>query len=244
MSNPNWPRTITPRGIAAVAWLMMLFPALLSAEPVTLTIQYPEEKNAFHDAAAEILRQAYDDIGIDIEFRTFPAERALQQSNKGIIDGELVRIEGIEERYTNLIRIPVMHVAAEQMAFVATEDLALSDWDSLAPYRVAFHRGYKVAEQATQGMSVHLTDDDAAALRMVANGRMDVAIANRFSGMKAIQENELSGIWMHEPPLQVDPLFHYLHKKHADVVPRITAALSELKTSGRMAEIRSRFGIE
>lgn len=207
------------------------------ASATSLTIVYPNEKNAFHDAAAEIVRAAYKEIGIDVVYKTYPAERALQLSNKGISDGELVRIEGIEAKYPNLIRIPVSHVTAEQMAFGTDASVRISGWPGLKGKRIAFHRGYKVAESNTIGMNRHIVSSDTAAFKMLSAGRMEIAIANRFSGQKMIRELGLKNVVMLVPPLQANPLFHYLHKKHAALVPKITAAMQRLKTSGQMAEI-------
>ncbi len=223
--------------------IALLFSNSVSADPQTLTIVYPPEKNAFHDAAAAIILEAYKRLNIEIVFKTLPAERALQSSNSGAVDGELVRIAGIDERYPNLIRIPVSHVTAEQMAFGRDATIVIDGWQSLAPYKFAFHRGYKVAEKNTEGMNRHLTSTDEAAFRMVAAGRMDLALANRFTGEKIIDDLRLDNVVMIRPPVQVDPLFHYLHKMHARLVPQITAVLSRMEADGEIDAIRSGYGV-
>ena len=47
-----------------------------------------------HLAAASklVLEQAYEQLGIDIETRCWPSERALISSNYGDLDGEVIRI--------------------------------------------------------------------------------------------------------------------------------------------------------
>jgi polar amino acid transport system substrate-binding protein len=222
--------------------ISLLFSSSVSADPQTLTIAYPPEKNPFHDAAAAIIREAYQKLGIAIVFKTLPGERSLQLSDEGIIDGELVRIAGINKVYTNLIRIPVSHVTAEQMAFGRDATIAINGWQSLAPYKLAFHRGYKVAEENTKNMNRYETRTDEAALRMVASGRMDLALANRFTGEKIIHELKLTNVVMLRPPVEVDPLFHYLNKKHAVLVPKITAVLSRMEADGEIKAIRQRYG--
>ena len=114
-------------------YLIIAILALLpwSAEGQPLTFVYPPEKNAFHDAAAEILRVAYQQLGVSISFKTFPAERALVTSNKGRADGELVRIKGINKKYPNLIRVPVSHVSSEQTAFSKRVEIVIEGWHSL-----------------------------------------------------------------------------------------------------------------
>ena len=214
-----------------------------AAETATLTIVYPQEKNAFHDAAAAIIRQAYGRLGIGVVFETFPAERALQMSNRGLADGELVRIEGIDAEFPNLIRVPVSHVTAEQMAFGRDPAVVVDGWSSLRPYKLVFHRGYKVAEANTAGMDRHLAGTDLAAFKMVEAGRRDLALANRFTGAAVIEALGFRDVVMITPPVQVDPLFHYLHMKHADLVPKITAVLREMADNGEMDAIRRRFDV-
>jgi polar amino acid transport system substrate-binding protein len=164
-------------------------------------------------------------------------------SNKGLSDGELVRIEGIEAKYPNLIRIPVSHVTAEQMAFGRDSSLKIEGWTSLKPYRIVFHRGYKVAERNTVDMNRYLTGTDVNAFTMVEKGRMDIAIANRFSGAKIIKDHGLKNVKMLKPPVQRDPLYHYLHSKHGDFVDDITRVLTMMKTEGKFAGILEQFGV-
>jgi polar amino acid transport system substrate-binding protein len=240
-ADPRAALAAVSRAIAIV--IALLFSNSVSADPQTLTIVYPPEKNAFHDAAAAIILEAYKRLDIEIVFKVLPAERALQSSNSGGVDGELVRIAGIDERYPNLIRIPVSHVTAEQMAFGRDATIVIDGWQSLAPYKFAFHRGYKVAEKNTEGMNRHRTGTDEATFRMVAAGRMDLALANRFTGEKIIDDLGLDNVVMIRPPVQVDPLFHYLHNKHAGLVPRITAVLSRMEVDGEIDTIRSRYGV-
>ena len=225
------------KAIVLPAILILVFASNTAAQPPSLTIVYPNEENAFHNAAAEIVRRAYRELNILIVYKTYPAERALSLSNKGIADGELVRIKGIDAKYPNLIRIPVSHVTAEQMAFASRPGIKVSGWQSLKSYRIVFHRGYKVAERNTVGMNRFIVSNDQAALKMVLKGRMDVAIANRFSGLDTIKKLKLDGIKILTPPVQTDPLYHYLHVKHRSFVPQVTKILQRMKIDGSFNKI-------
>lgn len=236
-------REIGMRILTISALMAFVITGKVAASPLELTIVYSNEKNAFHDAAAEIVRQAYKELNIKIKYKTFPAERALSLSNKGIADGELVRIEGIETRYPNLIRLPVSHVTAEQMAFAKLPGIKISGWRSLKPYRIVFHRGYKVAERNTDGMNRFIVSNDQAALKMVDKGRMDVAIANRFSGLDTINQLNLTDVRMLTPAVQTDPLFHYLHVKHRALTDRVTNILRRMKMAGTFNKILAKYNV-
>ena len=232
----------------AIRMLLLFLLTLFTADSVNaqgrqLTFVFPQEKNAFHDAAAEIIRQAYATLNVTVVYKTYPAERALQMSNKGLSDGELVRIKDIETKYPNLIRIPVSHVTAEQMAFGKDASVKIDGWKSLKPYRLVFHRGYKVAEQNTVGMNRHLTGTDIIAFKMGDKGRMDIVIANRFTGAKVIQDQGLKHIVMLTPPLQRNPLYHYVHSRHRDLVDDVTRVLKSMQSQGDFSKILKQFGI-
>lgn len=221
----------------------MAFSTPTLAAPKTLTFVHPDETSAFHDAGREILSEAYRKLGIEVIFVGLPGERALQMANTGKYDGEAARIEGIEREYPNLLRIPVKLLIAEQMAFGRSAELVPDGWQSLAPYRIGFSRGYKAAEQNTHGMQTQMTSSDEAALRMVARGRIDVAIVNRFAGERLLHDLELANVHMLLPPLQQDPIFHYLHSRHSDLLVPVTNVLSEMEVSGEIAAIRQKYGL-
>jgi len=221
---------------------LLLFSSIVT-HAETLIIRYPTKKDAFHDAASTILKEAYLSIGVNVEYRVIPSARSLVLSNSGNIDGELVRIGSIAKTYTNLVKVPVSHVAAEQMAWaVEGSGMSIVGWESLRPYKIVFHRGYKAAESGTKGMNIETVNSVKQAFQMVSLGRKDVAIANKFTGLSIIKNWELSKkIVMLKPAVQVDPLYHYLHKKHQALVPKITTAMNKMKKSGRFEEIYKQF---
>jgi polar amino acid transport system substrate-binding protein len=108
---------------------------------------------------------------------------------------------------------------------------------------VVGHKGYKAAELGTKGMDVLLVGHDKQAFLMVDKGRRDVVIANRFTGLLVIKEMNLNQIEMLIPPVQVDPLYHYLHKKHNALVPQITGILRKMKQEGKFQEIYKKFEV-
>lgn len=223
--------------------LAVLIPSQGYGQTKSLTIGYPAEKNDFHDAAAEVIRVAYERLGVTVNYKAYPAERSLFMANEGQSDGELVRIAGLTAKYPNLIQIPFSHAAVEQMAFSVNEDLKISGWNSLAPFKITFDRGFKVAERNTMGMNVHPVSSHEAAFLMVKNGRMDVAIANRFTGARILQNPEFKAVIMIEPPLQVSPLYHYLNVRHKHLIQPVMRVLEEMNRSGEIDAIKTRYNV-
>jgi polar amino acid transport system substrate-binding protein len=92
--------------------------------------------------AEKVMAEAYKRIGMKLEVKKLPGERALQASNNGEVDGELYRKRDIDQTYPNLIVIPVAVVNIDEMVFTKkSKKFAVKSWDSLLPYRVGYRKG-------------------------------------------------------------------------------------------------------
>ena len=74
---------------------------------------------------------------------------------------------------------------------------------------------------------------------MMGEGEVGRRKAEFGSGKKM----NLNQIVMLIPPVQVDPLYHYLHKKHKALVPQITAILKKMRQEGKFQEIYKQFQV-
>ena len=75
---------------------------LQAAPPASIRLAMIEGVPALTRAPAEIVRQAYRDVGLDIELVAMPVARALTEANAGRVDGELGRFSNIEDNAPNL----------------------------------------------------------------------------------------------------------------------------------------------
>lgn len=171
------------------------------------------------EAGTQILTEAYRRIGIEITIKRFPAERAIQLANKGDLDGDLQRIDGIDKKYPNLIQIQPALNFFEASAFSATHDFTVDGWESLRGYRIGIIRGMKFAETNTQGMDPVVVDSYASLLKMLENGRLDVGVLPRLNGQFQAIKWATSKVRDLEPPLLNIKLYHYIHRKNADLAP-------------------------
>jgi polar amino acid transport system substrate-binding protein len=191
--------------------------------------------------ASEILKEAYQQLGIEVVIKVVPQARSLILSNEGEIDGEIARINGLEAQYPNLVRVPVVLIEQEGMAFVRKEKaFPLKGWDSLRPYSIVAMNGVKWSTDGTQGMDrVVMVTQPEQVFQMLETGRAEVALGPRLSGLLQIKRLGFTDLQALEPPLVVNELYHYLNNKHSAVLlPRITAVLQQMEASGRLREIR------
>lgn len=210
-------------------------PSLYAGETLVLSTFEP---SPFVISAARIVQEAYGRIHIKVEIVHLPGKRAVSMANKGQVDGEVFRIEGIDKEYTNLLMVPVHVTRTETMVFTKNVTFPVKGWESLRPYRIAFLLGFLMAEKNTEGMDVFRSSTQAHPFKMLNYGRVQVVIDSRIGGMALIKRAGLTGIRPLEPPLNTIKVYHYLHKKHEKLLPEITKSLKEMHEQGIPQKIR------
>ena len=185
-----------------------------------------------------ILKEAYRRIGINVTIKKFPPERSLHEANNGKVDGEVQRIGSISEIYHNLRRVDPTINFLEGITFTANADAVINSWPDLKPFRVGILRGIKFVEANTKGLKVYAAGNHREMFRMLNKGRFDVVVAPRFSANFFIRANKLESIRELPKPLVRLDLFHYLHKRHEALVPRVSATLQAMSDAGELIAIR------
>lgn len=185
-----------------------------------------------------ILVEAYDSIGCDAKILRVPAERALVMSNSGKVDGEAARVPVIETKNANLIRVPTPLYTNTVVAYTKrlSRDM-IKGWEDFEPYKIGMVIGYKFIEKKTAGMDRTVVTCYEKLFAMLAGGRVDVVVVEYFDSLPSLKSYRMDRIKMLEPALAYNPMYHYLHKKHADLVPKIDAALKRMHEQGRMEGI-------
>jgi len=186
-----------------------------------------------------ITRKAYKRIGIQVEIRKYPGERALRLANSGKVDGEVQRINGISASYTDLIQVHPAINYIEGTVFSLQKKFTISGWDSLKPYRIGYIRGIKFAEQNTKNMDSLAVSDYTRLFEMLRKERFEIIVSPRINGLYQLKQQGIENILELKPAIMRFDLFHYLHKKHANLVPKISAVFAEMAKSGELEKIRN-----
>jgi polar amino acid transport system substrate-binding protein len=160
-------------------------------------------------------------------------------ANQGEVDGEGLRIAGLNNQYPNLVQVPERFLGISFVAFAKDAMINLDrNWESLKPYRVAFITGWKMFEaNATGAKSVTKVDKPEQLFRMLDSGRIDLALYTRADGIAFIRSSGLSSIAPIAPSLKDVDMYLYLNKKHEAHVPRIAQALRDMKADGTYNKI-------
>ncbi|MBL4907765.1 MAG: transporter substrate-binding domain-containing protein [Sneathiella sp.] len=185
-----------------------------------------------------ILTEAYKHLGINLTFKTMPALRALESSRSGEVDGEIQRIPVIEKSAPNLIRVPtsINHV---DLSVFFTKQIPFRSLMDFRKYSFVYVRGVMIYETLLEHFNSSYpvsTDDEMWTL--INLRRMDFALAGRVSSLHKLKHLGIEGIYALAPPYKTFPLYHYLHEKHRDLVPKINMVLQTMARNGELARLR------
>ena len=163
--------------------------------------------------------------------------RTLLNADAGIDDGEAMRIAGLEKQYPNLIRVPEALISNDFVAYATHVQSTTPDWKSLEPYVVSYMIGWKIFENNVRNVKEVTQVRDADQLfGLLANGRTDLALYERWQGLQRVRQLGLKAYAL-EPPLARTDMFIYLNKKHEALVPRVAQALARMKANGSYKRI-------
>jgi len=185
-----------------------------------------------------IVLEAFRRIGVVARLVQLPSERALRNADQGVDDGNYVRIAGLSALYPNLVMVPEPMSEFRFTVFTRDPALAPADWDSLRPLRVGIVNGWKLAEQHLQS-APQLTKvrDEEALFALLDKDRVQAVVASQHSGWAVVHAHGYQGLHAVQPPLAVLPMYVYLNKKHAALVPRLAQALRSMRADGSLQRL-------
>lgn len=227
-----------PRLLVFLALLLSLAPAL--AEPLRLTsgVRAPyflPDRQGFLD---RLIPEIFRRVGVAAEAVQYDASaRANINANSGIDDGVAMRVKGLEKNFPNLLRVEEKLIDNEFVAYALKENFATTGFETLRPYQVAYITGWKVFDDAiVPGTAVTRVPDADQMFSLLANGRADVVLFERWQGQYILGQRKLAARLL-LPPLVSTEMFIYLHKKHAALVAPAAEALREMKADGTYQRI-------
>ncbi|PKI16077.1 substrate-binding periplasmic protein [Colwellia sp. 12G3] len=188
-----------------------------------------------------VLTQVYKNIGINITISPLPGKRAQYVANLGMKDGEIMRIWTYGEENTNTIRVPTPYYYLETMPFVLKKsDIVISMKGDLAKYRLTKIRGVKHTNNITQGLtSIYDMSSTQDMFKLLLSGKVDVVLTNTIDGNLALARLGLANVVAMQKPLARLSLYHYIHKKHQNLIPIIDKELQRMKHSGELIQLIS-----
>jgi len=186
-------------------------------------------------------------LGMTVQFRVMPLQRLTIASEQGAVDGEVARIGSYASQHPELVRVdePVYDIV--WALFSIDKGLRLGSLNELAvqPLRVTYQRGIAICETALKAVvpADRLLDvgTDAQGFNMLRVGRSDLHCTGDLTlpTLQSLPELRSVDITHRVLEIGVNPLFPLVHKRHADLAPRMAAALKQMKAEGLIERYRA-----
>ena len=187
-----------------------------------------EDRYLFH-----VISEAYERSGVTISFKAYPVKRGNSIANSGIVDGVMLRQEGIEEEFPNLVKIPVVIKNDEIVAVGKNNTIFPDKFSGHLPYPIGCLRGFNAARALLNDkQKVVLVDTVEQLYRLLDMGRVEIIIDARTRAEYNIDTMQLNNLTIIEPPLQSVALYHYVHIKNRDLILNLTEVLREMEDEG------------
>jgi polar amino acid transport system substrate-binding protein len=164
-----------------------------------------------------------------------PTRRILMTADVGELDGIALRL--LDDGKGDMEKVNVPVATEEVVVYSAGKRFAVHGYESLRPYLVGYLIGTPILENNLAGMRTDPAPNLDSLFRMLAAGRTDVAVESRFS-LCAAKKLGLSTVFPLEPSLGELPAYHFIHKSHHDLAPKLEEALRQMQREGIIKRIQ------
>lgn len=186
------------------------------------------------DPCYEIVTQAYRALRINLRVNEYPGRRSLQLANSGKVDGDLCRITQVAQSYSNLLQVDPFIMS---MSIVAITRKGVADINALADLgnrNLGSERGMQAVELVLRDRKIHFENDAVSLVRSLEKGLVDVVLLTKADVKSLNNKGALGQIKVHPKYLYQVKMYHYIHKKHRELIPELSLQIS--KTMKAMKE--------
>jgi ABC-type amino acid transport substrate-binding protein len=147
----------------------------------------------------------------------------------------------VEEKFTSLRRVPTPIFWFEATVF-SKKNFRVEGWESLHGLHIGIMRGMVFSERGVKNFPrVTVVDKPIHLFKMLDSERIDVAIFSDLNGLALIKEHKFTSIHALKPGLERIFAYHFVHKKHENLVPKLDSVFQNMKNSGQMDSVRQEF---
>lgn len=175
-----------------------------------------------------IMREAYTNLGYQVELLNLPYARSWYESNRGkIIDAELARTDEVIS--DGMIRIDVPYHSTSAVAYTNDPDYQPTEWEQLAGKRVDIVAGTNIIADRLGNIPWNPVITIKQGFRRLESGRSDVFVVPDDVAVGVLENMDLNAsVYLVEPALERWELYHYIHNSHSDLVEPLTEQMSQI----------------
>jgi polar amino acid transport system substrate-binding protein len=193
-----------------------------------------------------IYTEAFKRLGIPFRLDNYPLARREALVQEGVVDGETSRVYSYGDSHPKLLRVEESLIDLSFSLYTTNPALHLAQLQDLRAtnYRVEYRRGILICENTLKRVvpSERISDvstQNQGLLKLLA-GRTDLYCDIDVYVLQELQSAEFKDAKVRKviDIGEAVPTYPYLHKKHADLAPRLAAVLKQMKSEGLIKAYR------
>lgn len=190
------------------------------------------------NVAILVMTEIYKRIGYDMKIVRFPGKRSLVEANLGTTDGELLRIQAIENQYPNLVRIPYAIGRLTASTLIRSGQPQITALSQRQGKRVGIIRGIEYTNLLTKNLDRQILNNIDGLFNTLLIGRVDVVLFPEQDARKYIERHGLENeIEMSPHPIVEMSLYHYLHKDSRAIVETLAKEIQRMTKNGDLENL-------
>ena len=219
--------------------LVAAAPANSSSNALRFSTQVRPENQAFRQRQ-EFVTAICARMQWQCQLKSYPPKRVEAMLQQGLIDVEIGRAEIFHTIVPSAVRVPTPITEARFAILSLANNHAANQaksWHDLKPLRVAYIRGYKFIEKHQEITQLHPVDRYDSCLGLLLAKRSDVCLISieRVAELLAEERQDKQDFYIHE--FTSEPLYLYLSKQRANLLPKFDGALREMRANGSLKKI-------
>ncbi len=217
----------------------LLFSMSAASQQHILTFNRPQSSPQTN-YIIELLTLAYHDIGYTLHIIDFSKENALVAANSGVLDGQLGRNISIESHYRNLQRVDYSLLTFNLMLYQQCIPTPFAQLPSITVLTGSPVQSFYLQEMQFAGDIIRVKNISTQ-LNLLLQQKVAGALLLDFSANTEVVY--AAHTCMQTQRLTRYSLYHYLHKRHNQLQPKITQALIKLHSNGTVYALKAKYNI-
>lgn len=182
------------------------------------------------NATYEMFDDIYKQLSITPTYVTLPSNRGLKMVNDGTFDAEAGRVKQVGDRYPNLIRIEPHFYSLEPAVFCLSEEQCRLHKQTNIGVVSGFVLGQSICHDITENCIIATNPEDAK--NLLHRDLADALLVPLHESHQYLCELPHDNLFFRVVREQAVPLYHYVNKRHAHLVPAIKNALVDTQRRG------------
>lgn len=231
------------RTIALILWglVFAVTPTATSSENYTINVAQSVAAGIAQEKVSDVLIELYRRVGITPNFVVLPSERGLRLVDSGEVDAEAARVLTIGLQYSHMLKVPTpmmtMHVS-----YYCLKQAVCATFSEKTIFAIPKGSDVLIQFCDTHRLNCLRINNDESGFKSLNAGVADVFLAPDWIARVVMCNSVQRQFFYRKEPRLSQSVYHYVHKKHENLIPRLDAAMQGIVNEGVVARF-SEFGL-